>query len=101
MEELYWTHVEYFPMHFQLGAGVESRLRGLLAHAALGLPQRPFSWPVALPCHNTDTATSDDSTAPYTMEQCRDFERILAGTTGMYFNGKDLRASPTCSLRRS
>ncbi|KZT37042.1 hypothetical protein SISSUDRAFT_1034422 [Sistotremastrum suecicum HHB10207 ss-3] len=60
MEELYWNHVEYFPMHFQLGVGAESRLRGLLAHAAL------------------DTATSDDSTAPYTMEQCRDFQRILA-----------------------
>jgi hypothetical protein len=36
LEEHYWRHVEYFPVHLQLSEDVESELRAILLHACAG-----------------------------------------------------------------
>jgi hypothetical protein len=60
MEEQYWNHVEFFPNHIKLSPGVEYEVRAMLVHTA------------------ADFFTSDQSTAPYTMEQAQNFLNLIS-----------------------
>jgi len=59
LEEQYWNHVEYFPNHIKLSPSVEFEVRGILTHSA------------------ADSFTSEQSTAPYTLEQCQSFLDLI------------------------
>jgi len=59
LEEHYWRHVEYFPVHLQLSEEVESELRGILLHAC------------------ADSMSSDLSTSPIAPTRCKDYLRLL------------------------
>ncbi|KAJ7147701.1 hypothetical protein C8R43DRAFT_1195561 [Mycena crocata] len=66
--QLYWVHVEHFPMHFGsegIGRGCLNELVSVLAHARV------------------DRLTSLDSTFPYSVEKCGQFLEILNMSKGI------------------
>jgi len=59
LEEHYWRHVEYFPVHLQLSEEVESELQGILLHAC------------------ADSMSSDLSTSPIAPGRCKEYMKLL------------------------
>ncbi|KAJ7780062.1 hypothetical protein DFH07DRAFT_936033 [Mycena maculata] len=67
LEELYWLHVEHFPMHF----GPDGLLNG----------QEQLDKLVCVLLHaRADQATSSVSTFPYTAAECGEFIEVLRGS---------------------
>ncbi|KAF8578970.1 hypothetical protein K439DRAFT_1638397 [Ramaria rubella] len=65
LEEQYWIHLEYFPMHRALPPSVQPTMMAMLTHA----------W--------GDQSTSSLSTAPYSAEQCKEFVLMIEKFTGL------------------
>jgi len=59
LEGQYWNHIESFPMHHPLPSSADEMIMNTLIHA----------W--------ADRATSSLSTSPYSVEDCKDFIKIL------------------------
>ncbi|KAJ7810555.1 hypothetical protein B0H13DRAFT_542756 [Mycena leptocephala] len=70
LEELYWVHVEHFPMHLR------------------GLPTQKLDEVLSIFYHGLcDQMTSRVSTFLYTTTECKDFVNILQGCRGNMDNG--------------
>ncbi|KAF8173238.1 hypothetical protein K438DRAFT_2023553 [Mycena galopus ATCC 62051] len=70
LEELYWVHVEHFPMHLQ------------------SLPSQKLEEIIAIFSHGLcDQMTSRVSTFPYPAQDCKIFVEILQGCRGNMDNG--------------
>jgi len=70
LEELYWTHLEYFPMHFDgLSSENVDELVSVFAHG------------------QTDRMTSPTSTFPYSADDCAKFIQILKNSREQDMDG--------------
>ncbi|KAF8531142.1 hypothetical protein JB92DRAFT_2853692 [Gautieria morchelliformis] len=78
LEEQYWIHLEYFPMHKSLPPFAQSSIIGILTHA----------W--------GDQSTSSLSTAPYSAEKCKEFINMIEKLTG----GPEQEGYRTCIVSR-
>ncbi|KZT34266.1 hypothetical protein SISSUDRAFT_1131983 [Sistotremastrum suecicum HHB10207 ss-3] len=59
LQQHYWTHVEFFPIHISIPQVMEEELIAILTHASI------------------DASTSDLSTVPYDAEQCNTFLKLI------------------------
>jgi len=70
LQELYWLHVEYFPMH-------HTELPGTVLEELIGVFTHGFA----------DQMTSRNSTFPYTEADCRKLLKLLRGFRGQAWDG--------------
>jgi hypothetical protein len=78
LEQLYWTHVEYFPMHFD--CVTSERVDKLISVFSHG---------------QTDRMTSSTSTFPYDVDACMKFIRLLKDA-----RERDIDGHTTCIVAR-
>ncbi|KAJ7483462.1 hypothetical protein FB451DRAFT_106844 [Mycena latifolia] len=72
LEECYWTHIEYFPMHF----------------GPRGLGQEPWDSLICVLAHaRLDQMTSCDSTSGWSAEECADLLQVLESSREHTANG--------------
>lgn len=70
LEELYWTHLEYFPMHYDgLHSEAVDELISVFAHG------------------QTDRMTSSSSTFPYPVDECAKFIQVLKNAREQEMDG--------------
>jgi hypothetical protein len=83
LEEQYWIHLEYFPMHKSLPSFAQSSIIGILTHAWGGMSSPSFD-DVSAPglIKKEDQSTSSLSTAPYSAEKCKEFILMIEKLTG-------------------
>ncbi|KZS86531.1 hypothetical protein SISNIDRAFT_385642, partial [Sistotremastrum niveocremeum HHB9708] len=82
LQQHYWTHVEFFPIHISIPQVMEEELIAILTHASI------------------DASTSDLSTVPYDAEQCNTFLKLIREMPGAN-HFVNLRGEPNARLSRN
>lgn len=77
----YWTHVEYFPMHWSVNQEAEDVIIGVLRHGCVGKLLGIPLVGVLIPTEGSlsDNMTSPGSTFPFSAVECSEYITVLEG----------------------